>query len=273
MQNIEMEVLKAFDTEIFKAFDIDSAEGFTLDLAHEATQEKRIMKPRLKRPVKCAYTNAQEFAKNIALQPGVNYYCIVAGDFIFGDIFEALLVDGDVTVKNLDIATLSMSQDNVDSLRTIMDLGYCYKLNLIISHFFYSHERNGLIPYIYKELDRGERFQLAVAGTHCKIACFETIDGLKFTLHGSANLRTNANIEQFMLTEDAELYDFNMLYMRELCQQYKTIRQAAAEKQKPPHGRIAGRGKSWHLVQRAVEALAAVAREQKAPRGLKEEGR
>lgn len=238
--------------DLMESFDLDSLEGFTLDLSDEPKQETRIMQPKLKRPVTVAYSNAQQLAKQIKLEAGANYYCIVSGDFIFGDMFEALLCDRGITVKNLDIATLSMSQDNVDSLRTIMDLGYCYKLNLIVSHFFYSHERAGLIPYIYQELDRGERFQLAVAGTHCKIACFETIDGLKFTLHGSANLRTNSNVEQFMLTEDAELYEFNMRYLSEITEQYKTIKQAIAEKVKPPLGKIAGRGKLWQLVQKAV---------------------
>lgn len=237
--------MKPFDIgldDLMDAFDLESLDGFG-DLMDDDETETRIIAPRLRKPITAAYRHAEEFAKAVSLEKDAHYYAIVSGDFIFGDLLEALICDKETHVKNLDVATLSLSQNNIDSFRTIMDTGYCLKLNLIVSHYFFSHERKGLIPYIYQELDRGDRFQLSVAGSHCKIACFETFEGLKFSLHGSANLRSSSNVEQFTLTEDAGLYDFNMQFMDGIHRVYSTIK----------HGEqkgIAGRGKLWQQVHR-----------------------
>lgn len=225
--------------DLFDAFDIDSLDGYGGIFDDET--ETRVIKPRIAKPRKVAYRHAVDMANDIELTEGANYYALVSGDFIFGDLLEALIIDKETHIKRLDIATLSLSQDNIDSLRNIMDSGFCLKLRLIVSHYFYSHERNGLVPYLYQELDRGERFQFSVAGNHTKITCFETFEGLKFTIHGSANLRSSQNVEQFMLTQDTDMFDFNTKYLDTIHDQYYTIN----------HGidtGIAGRGKQWQAV-------------------------
>jgi hypothetical protein len=108
----------------------------------------------------------------------------------------------------------------------------------IISSYFFSHERHNLIPYIYKRLDQGDRFQLAVAGTHAKTCIFETDCGRKVVIHGSANLRSSGNIEQVMVEENPMLYDFNKAYQDRILDRYSTIRKEI-------------RGKElWHQVAR-----------------------
>lgn len=88
-----------------------------------------------------------------------------------------------------------------------------------MSAYFYSHERRGLIPYIYKRLDVENRFQLAVAGVHTKTCQFRTLGGRYVVMHGSANLRSCGNIEQFTMEENRELYDF----YDGIVERYKTI--------------------------------------------------
>lgn len=123
-----------------------------------------------------------------------------------------------------DISTLSLSQNNVDSLHTLMDKGYIEELNLIISVYFWGNERRSLVPYIYKQLDIGDRFQLAVAGVHTKTVHFETLGGRKIIMHGSANLRSSGNIEQFTMEENPELYDFYDDHFNRIIDKYATIR-------------------------------------------------
>jgi len=256
--------------DLFEAFELESLDGYDGNILDSDGVETRIIKPRIRKPVPIAYKFARRMADEIALTQGANYYAIISGQFIFGDLLEALIVDKQQHVKSLDIATLSISQDNIDSLRTIMDTGFCLKLSLIVSHYFYSHERQGLVPYIYQELDRGNRFQFSVAGSHCKIACFETFEGLKFTIHGSANLRSSANTEQFTLVEDPAMYDFNMQYIRTIHEQYHTIRQSKQAAKAAGKGTIAGRGKAWHLVQAALKRAAASSKEVQAHPGAEE---
>ncbi len=118
---------------------------------------------------------------------------------------------------------MSLCQNNVDSLANLINGNYIEELNLIVSDYFYSHERHGLIPYIYEKLDKENKFQLSVAGTHCKICIFETFCGKYVLIHGSANLRSSGNIEQIVIEENKKLYLFNDEYQQQIIEKYKTI--------------------------------------------------
>jgi hypothetical protein len=167
------------------------------------------------------YKYAAEFAKSIDLTKRT--FAIVNGSFIFGDFIEALLVEHQIKAINMQIATLSMSQENVDSLAGLMRQGYIENLTLIGSDFFIKHEENNLVPYIYDQLDIDNRFQLLVARVHTKIVIFETSKGNKFVIHGSANLRSSGNCEQVVVEMNAPLYDFNFEFNNKIGERHKTI--------------------------------------------------
>lgn len=169
------------------------------------------------------YKNAIELANNIKIEEGIRYDCIVAGNFIFGDFIEAFITHNNAKCLQLTISTLSLDQNNVDSLVNLMTGNYVDNLNLIISDYFYAHERGSLIPYIYDKLDIDNRFQLASASSHTKITMFETLGGKKIVIHGSANLRSSSNIEQFTIEENPGLYDFHFEYHNRIIEKYMTI--------------------------------------------------
>lgn len=169
------------------------------------------------------YKNAIELAKDIKIEEGIRYDCIVAGNFIFGDFIEAFITHNNAKCLQLTISTLSLDQNNVDSLVNLMTGNYVDNLNLIISDYFYAHERGSLIPYIYDKLDIDNRFQLASASSHTKITMFETLGGKKIVIHGSANLRSSSNIEQFTIEENPGLYDFHFEYHNRIIEKYMTI--------------------------------------------------
>lgn len=147
----------------------------------------------------------------------------IAGSFIFGDFIEAFMTMNHAITSKMTISTLSMSQENVDSLHNLMEAGFIKELNLIISVYFWAHERNGLLPYIYEQLDMDNRFQLAVAGIHTKTCHFETLGGKKICIHGSANLRSSGSIEELIVEENPGLYDFFDEQMGKIVEKYKTI--------------------------------------------------
>lgn len=153
-------------------------------------------------------------------------FVIVNGTFIFGDFIEALIVEKDLKVKSMTISTLSMGENNVDSLALLLNNEYVDELNLIVSDYFFSHERWNLVKYIYQELDKNNKFQFAAAGSHCKICLFETYCGKFVVMHGSANLRSSSNIEQVMIEDNRELYDFNFDYQSRIIDKYKTIKKS-----------------------------------------------
>ena len=169
------------------------------------------------------YEYALDLAKKIVIEKNCRYFCITNGSFISGDFIEALIVKNNFHVKKMTVSTLSLSQNNVDSFINLIKGGFVEQLNLIVSVYFFSHERHGLINYIYKNLDIDNKFQLAVANTHCKTCIIETYDDLYIVIHGSNNLRSSGNIEQFSIEESKELFDFNNDYQDRIIEKFKTI--------------------------------------------------
>ena len=169
------------------------------------------------------YKYAHQLANDVKIEKDCRYNVVVNGSFIFGDFIEALIVNNNYHVKKMTISTLSMSQNNIDSLANLINGNYLDELNLIISDHFFSHERHGLIKYAYHILNIDNKFQLAVCRTHCKLCIIELYNGLKLVIHGSANLRTSANIEQFTIEESETFFDFQNEYQDRIIEKFQTI--------------------------------------------------
>lgn len=219
-------------------FDLDLGDmDLSFDLISEEKQEEieRYVVPKAQamKTAHIVYANAEKLAQKIKLEKGMRYDVICAGNFIFGDFLEAFLVLNDCKAKKVDITTLSMSLDNVASLRDLMIHGYIDELNLCVSAYFYGHERHGLIPAIYNNLDIDNRFQLAVAGVHTKTICILTERGEKICIHGSANLRSSASVEFFTIEENADTYDFYAGFSDFLSSEYPTIKKDVPQALKP----------------------------------------
>lgn len=238
-------VIMEFDEkEIVFDFNVFSNIEINIDVEFES----RYIKPPITKKIiyeKLKYSNAEKLAEKIDFKSLDRIFCIVNGSFIFGDFIEAFIVHNQINVQEMTISTLSYSQDNVDSLKNLINADYIQKLNLIVSDYFFSHEKNKLIKYTYENLDIID-FQLASAGTHCKTYQFKTEGGKHIVIHGSVNLRSSGNIEQFVIEDNEELYNFNQEYQNRILDKYKTINKSI-------------RGKElWHQVTVADQAQKAV---------------
>lgn len=169
------------------------------------------------------YEKAVDLVKKINFQKLDRIHCIVGGGFIFGDFIEAFIVENNIEVRNLSISTLSMSQSNIDSIANLINGNYVNKFNLIISAWWFAHERRQLMLYAYQELDKDNKTQIAAAGVHTKVCLIETTGGKKIVIHGSANLRSSGNAEQFCIEDSAMLFDFYNDFHNQIIEKYKTI--------------------------------------------------
>lgn len=212
--NVDIDLGNFSDIEINIDFDIDIND--------------RYCKPAMSHSKNVKFKNASQLSKAIEIKQNERYFCIIDGSFIFGDFIEAFITDRNMQVKELTLSTLSMSQENIDSFYNLMKNGYIEKLNIIVSDFFYSHERHNLVKYMYERLDFDDKFQLSVCRTHTKICMFETEmnGGRKYVIHGSANLRSSDNIEQFMIEENSELYDFNYTFHKKIIDNFATVKKS-----------------------------------------------
>ncbi len=169
------------------------------------------------------YRNAAKLAKELKVENGGRYNAIVSGDFVFGDFIAAYIWEHKQTVEEMLVSTLSLNQKNIEAFARLMDKGFIKKLNMILSIYFYGNERFQLIPYLRRKLDKEDRFQLAIAGIHTKITQFRTSEGKKIVIHGSANLRSSGNVEQFTIEENPVLYDFYEDCFGKVMERFATI--------------------------------------------------
>ena len=186
----------------------------------------RVHKPKKHRSFKkVLYKYAREFAQDYALDiaQGVPVFAFLSGRFIFGDFLEALIVDNNIKVKNLTISTLSISQENIDSLHNLLVGNYIDNLDLILPDVFYAYNRGHNMDYLYKQLDIDNKFQCGIASFHTKIILMETESGKKIVMHGSANLKSSDSVEQMEIKTDPELYDFCYNIHHEIITKYGTI--------------------------------------------------
>jgi hypothetical protein len=242
---------KEFNIEFpntFKDFDINLDLQFNMDFLNE--HENRYINPKPHKEIPSTqlyFDNAIQLAKKLNIEKNQRADVILSGNFIMGDFIEALFYEKNIHAKKLIISTLSMSQNNIDSLVNLFTGGYIESLDLIISDYYFAHERNQLIPYMLKELDIKNTFQLAIAGSHTKIAMFETDGGKKIIISGSANLRSSGCLEQITIEENFKLFDFYKIHHNKIIKEYSIINKSIR------------RSKLWQVVavdQAEVEAEA-----------------
>jgi hypothetical protein len=201
------------------------------------------------------YEYAKQLARNLKIGRNQKVSVIVNGSFIFGDFIEAFILRNRIKVKKMTLSTLSYNENNIDSLKTLMQKEWVDNLNIIVSDYFFGHERTNLIRYAYEQLDNGNNtFQLAIERTHCKIYMFETYNDSYFVIHGSVNLRSSGNSEQFTIEENKALYDFYNAHLSEILERNKTVNKSLKFR------------KTWQAVQKDTAAHTEVAAEQKQDR-------
>jgi hypothetical protein len=219
-------------TDIDLDISLDGGNGFSFDLGDfggegTRTVETQYVKPPVyvgKRRVPKMYEHAQALTDDMgdAIMAGERVDCIVSGNFILGDFIEALAVTMDVLIKEMTISTLSMSPDNVASLKNLVEGDFLRKLDIIISDYWYWKEKRN-VPFILEYLGENPKcpFRLAVAGSHTKITLIETEAGQKIVLHGSGNLRSSDCIEQLTVETCPVLYDFHYAWHKQICDTYE----------------------------------------------------
>lgn len=136
---------------------------------------------------------------------GEAFHGIMTGFYDLMHLLIALLRRLGCPCRSLRIATLCLSARNVQELCTLLDSGTVGAAPVLVSGFFRRQEKAVFSELLLELSRRGQK--VAVAASHCKIITLDMEDGRRFTLEGSANLRTNRSLEQFALIHHAELHD------------------------------------------------------------------
>lgn len=219
-------------------------------------------RPVVRRPKAVCYERAEDFARALTIDAATETFAYVAGGFVFGDFIEALVEQRRVSVRRMGMQMLSMNDENIDSLRNVVEMSGTERLDLCLSGYWYATEmrKGGVVPYLFEQLDlEGLELHVAIAEVHCKVVTIETWAGHHLTMHGSANLRSSNSVEQLHISPDDGLYGFCDGVTQRIVAAYDILRQ---EKRQYKARRLGGK-RLWHAVRASGTG---------SPRGAREAG-
>ena len=227
--NFEMPSFNSADNGFEMTSDFSDFEGLgTIEM------ETRIHKPKKEPSIKKGFvkaSNAQDLVKKIDWsEDNFRYIAIVSGNFEFGDFIGQIFKTFEVFAKKMTISTLSLSENNIEMLGELVQADYVDEMQVIVSDYWYSHEKHNLFKMLCEYVDFEDKTQVAVCSNHTKVCIFETYLGKKISIYGSANLRSSGCLEQITIECDDGLYDFYDEFHQSIVDEYKTIDKSVRRK-------------------------------------------
>ena len=155
---------------------------------------------------------------------GESLHCRMESYFDLLNVVLALLDKAGLPCSVLRIATLSFSKRNVAELAGLLDTGAVRKVDLLTSDFQKEHDGD-ILAVALQELSAKRGQSVAAARSHCKVITMALDDGRRYTIEGSANLRTARCLEQLFLSRDGALHAWHDTWLSEMVTKYE-IRQS-----------------------------------------------
>jgi hypothetical protein len=140
--------------------------------------------------------------------PGESIHTLLTGTFDFMLVLTCVLQQRPARCDHLRVTTLAFSRRNVQELAKLIDARLVGRLTLLCSDFMAKSNR-AIYEGAVEELVTTRGQAVAASRCHAKVACLAFEDGLRLVFEGSANLRTNKNVEQVTAINDAGLHDWH----------------------------------------------------------------
>jgi hypothetical protein len=144
-------------------------------------------------------------------QPGESLHALMTGLYDFLPLVGHVITHYPAPCAELRIATLAFNSRNTHEITQLVDGGAVRRVSLLCSDFFAKHNKAEFAEAVRELRQRGMR--IAAPRCHAKVTCLHFEGGAKLVFEGSANLRTNGNIEQFALFNDAALHDWHAAWI------------------------------------------------------------
>jgi hypothetical protein len=143
--------------------------------------------------------------------PGESLHALMTGLYDFLTLVGHVITHRPAPCAELRIATLAFSSRNTQEIIQLVDSGAVRRVSLLCSDFFAKHNKAEFAEAVREFQARGQA--IAAPRSHAKGACLHFADGGKLVFEGSANLRTNGNLEQFALFNDPGLHDWHAAWI------------------------------------------------------------
>lgn len=135
----------------------------------------------------------------------------LAGDFVFGSALPGIAAALG-PVSRLDLSTLSLSMDNVETLAGLLASGI--PINLAISHYFQGTNKT-IFAALTHRLTTFRGFRLAVGRIHAKTCLFELPAAPPLIIETSANLRSSNTYEFATVSRCPDTFAFHRAFLDE----------------------------------------------------------
>jgi hypothetical protein len=144
--------------------------------------------------------------------PGESLHTLLTGYFDFALVLTCVLRSRPCPCEHARISTLSFGKKNVQEMAGWIDGGLVRRLTLLAADFMAKAS-----PEVYHgavaELAEQRGQVVGSARCHAKVVTMAFADGLRLSFEGSANLRTNRNLENLAVVNDAGLHDFHAAWI------------------------------------------------------------
>jgi hypothetical protein len=140
--------------------------------------------------------------------PGESLHTLLTGYFDFALVLACVLRSRPVPCEHARIATLSFGPKNTQEIARWLDERLVARVTLLCADFMAKAS-----PKVYqgavKELVEQRGQVVGSARCHVKVVTLAFADGLRLVFEGSANLRTNRNMENLAVVNDPGLHDWH----------------------------------------------------------------
>lgn len=119
------------------------------------------------------------------------------------------------TIVKLNLAVYRMNIKNSAILKD-MHTKQKFHLNIVLSSFFKTNKKAEVWHDLIADYARNTKnVNLIYCSNHAKIMCIKTKDNY-YVIEGSGNMGSNSNIEQYMLDNCEDVYNFHSSWIEEL---------------------------------------------------------
>jgi hypothetical protein len=144
--------------------------------------------------------------------PGESLHTLLTGFFDFALVLTCVGRCRPVPCEHARIATLSFGPKNTQEIARWLDERLVARVTLLCADFMAK-----ACPEVYqgavKELVEQRGQVVGSARCHAKVVTLAFADGLRLVFEGSANLRTNRNMENLAVVNDPGLHDWHAAWI------------------------------------------------------------
>jgi len=177
--------------------------------AGDPRQRVRAFRASLRR--KAQLKRAAEVIPHLPAEGG-SLHTLLTGYFDFALVLTCVLRSRPVPCEHARIATLSFGLKNTQEMARWLDEKLVNRLTLLCADFMAKAS-----PKVYlgavKELVEQRGQLVGSARCHAKVCTLRFKDGMSLVFEGSANLRTNRNLENLTVVNDPGLHDWHATWL------------------------------------------------------------